>query len=66
MDDLRFEAHFNSITVISGRWMDDNERLHNGTQCTVETISPGAVRSISRPALNPLSYRGSSHRWMEG
>ena len=31
MDDLRFYALFNSITVTSGRWADDNERL-----CTME------------------------------
>ena len=27
MDDLRFYVLFNSISVISGRWADDNERL---------------------------------------
>ena len=27
MDDLRFYVLFNSITVISGRCLDDNERL---------------------------------------
>ena len=27
MDDLRFYILFNSISVISGRWADDNERL---------------------------------------
>ena len=27
MDDLRFYALFNSISVISGRWVGDNERL---------------------------------------
>ena len=27
MDDLRFYVLFNSIRVISGRWVDDNERL---------------------------------------
>ena len=27
MDDLRFYVLFNSISVISGRCMDDNERL---------------------------------------
>ena len=27
MDDLRFHVLFNSISVISGRWADDNERL---------------------------------------
>ena len=27
MDDLRFYVLFKSISVISGRWADDNERL---------------------------------------
>ena len=27
MDDLRFYVLFNSISVISGRWAGDNERL---------------------------------------
>ena len=27
MDDLRFYVLFNNISVISGRWLDDNERL---------------------------------------
>ena len=27
MDDLRFYLLLNSISVISGRWADDNERL---------------------------------------
>ena len=27
MDDLQFYIHFNSISVISGQWADDNERL---------------------------------------
>ena len=26
-DDLRFYVLFNSISVISGQWVDDNERL---------------------------------------
>ena len=28
MDDLRFYVPFNIISVISGRWADDNGRLH--------------------------------------
>ena len=40
MDDLRFYVLFNSISVISGQCLDDNERLVcNGTQFMVE-ISP--------------------------
>ena len=27
MDDLRFYVLFNSISVISGQWVGDNERL---------------------------------------
>ena len=27
MDDLRIYVRFNSISVISGKWADDNERL---------------------------------------
>ena len=32
MDDLRFHVLFNSVLVISERWMGDNERL-----CTIES-----------------------------
>ena len=28
MDDLPFYILFNSVSVISGRWADDNERLY--------------------------------------
>ena len=31
MDDLQFYVLFNSISVILGQWLDDNERL-----CAVE------------------------------
>ena len=64
MDDLRFYVLFNSISVISGRCLGDNERL-----CAMELRlrlrrfhlewGSNSVRLISRPALNPLSYRGS-------
>ena len=33
MDDLRFYVLFNSVSVISGRWADDNERL-----CAMEPV----------------------------
>ena len=33
MDDLRFYVIFNSISVISGRWLVDNERM-----CAIEPI----------------------------
>ena len=71
MDDLRFYVLFNSVSVISGRCMDDNERL-----CAMELRlrlrryhlerGSNSVREISRPALNPLSYWGSDfHEGME-
>ena len=37
-DDLRFYTLFNSVSVISGRWEVDNERLCNGAPFTVEKI----------------------------
>ena len=41
MDDLRFYVLFNSISVISGRSLGDNEMLcANGTLFTVDKISP--------------------------
>ena len=52
MGDLRFNVIFNNISVISGPWADDNERLCNGTPFTVEKISPraglelGTARSV--------------------
>ena len=68
MDDLRFYVLFNCITVISGRWADDNERL-----CAMEPhlqlrrfcLSGAQTQDcwISRSALNPLSYRGSPVLW---
>ena len=33
MDDMSFYVHFNSISVISGRWAGDNERL-----CAIEPL----------------------------
>ena len=47
MDNLRFYVLFNSISVISGLWADDNERL-----CAMET--PFTVEKISlRAELEP-------------
>ena len=40
MDDLRFYVIFNSISVISGRWLADNERI-----CAIEPL----LRSIRFP-----------------
>ena len=58
---------FNSVSVISGRWEVDNDRL-----CAMELRlwlrrfrlgrGSNSVRLISRLALNPLSYRGSYGR----
>ena len=42
MDDLRFYVLFNSISVISGRWQVDNERLGTMEPFTVEEILPRA------------------------
>ena len=41
MDDLRFYVIFNSISVISGRWLADNERI-----CAIEPL----LRSIRFPS----------------
>ena len=73
MDDLCFYVLFNSVSVISGRWAVDNERL-----CAMELRlrlrryrlerESNSVRQISRQALNPLSYRGPVHagsRWFD-
>ena len=55
MDDMRFQVLFNSISVISGRWKVDNERL-----CEMELYGlERNLASISRPAPNPLCYRSS-------
>ena len=37
---MLFYVLFNSISVISGRWKVDNERLCNGAQFTVQKILP--------------------------
>ena len=40
MDDLRFYILFNSIAVISGRWLGDNERLCAMVPLLVRKIFP--------------------------
>ena len=63
MDDLQFYVLFNNVSVISEQWEVDNERL-----CAVELrlqvsrfrLEQGS-NSVSRPALNPLSYWGSTY-----
>ena len=47
MDDLRFYVLFNSVSVISGRWEVDNERLSIGAPFMVEKISPRAGIELS-------------------
>ena len=60
MDDLRFYFLFNGISVIPGRWLDDNERLETfPPQAGLEPETAGSV--FSMPALNLLSYRPSGH-----
>ena len=44
---MQFYILFNSISVISGQWKVDNERLCNGTPFTVEKISPRAGIELS-------------------
>ena len=39
MDDLRFYVLFNSISVISGRWLGGNERLCAVELCTIDTMN---------------------------
>ena len=62
-DDLRFYVLFNSISVIAGRCLDDNQRL-----CAKEWLrrfyldrESNLVRYIIRPELNLLSYQSSLH-----
>ena len=65
MDDLPFYFLFNSISVISGRWLDDNERLWAMEPCLwLERFPPqaGIEPRTARSALNPLRYWGSCFR----
>ena len=43
MHDLRFYVLFNSISVISGRWVDDYERLSPRA-----VLEPGTAKSVSQ------------------
>ena len=57
---------FSTTSLISGLWLGDNEAACNGTPFTIERkFASGGARTryrwVSRPALNPLSYRGSFH-----
>ena len=62
MDDLRFYVLFNSVSVISGRCLDDNERMCARLRRFCLERGANSVRWISRPAFNPLSYRAP--RWL--
>ena len=67
MDDLRFYILFNSISVISGRWVDNNERLcamEPGLRLRRFRLKRGLNLGLldHRPVLNTLSYQGSYHR----
>ena len=70
MNDLQFYVLFNSISVISGQWFGDNERL-----CAMEShlrwerflpqagFEPGTARSVGHPSTyyatgTPLGTRG--------
>ena len=67
MDDLQVYVLFNSISVISGLWAGDNERLCAMESCLCLKRLPPHTGLDSRIAssvglhavLNPLSYRGS-------
>ena len=59
-DDLRFYALFNSIFVITGQWMGDNEScvqwnpVHNGKDfCLQGGVEPGTAGSAGQH----LTYR---------
>ena len=56
MDDLRFNVLFNSISVISGRWEVDNERL-----CAME-LRLRLKRSSPQGGLELLTARSVGER----
>ena len=58
MDDLQFHVLFNSISVISGQWEVDNEKLCAMKPCLQWRRFCLEQGSNSGP-LDPLSYRGS-------
>ena len=62
MDDLRFYVLFNNISVISGQWEGDYERLSAIEPCLLFKRFPPSVRlepGAARSAGNPFSYWGS-------
>ena len=58
MNDLRFYVLSNNISVISGRWAGDNEKLTAKEPCLQLKTSVRKGMNISRPVLNPVSYQG--------
>ena len=49
MDDLRFSVLFNSVSITSGRWADDNEKLcamEPGLRAVGKSLPPGTARSV--------------------
>ena len=53
MDDLRFYVLFNSISVISGRWLAVNERLCAMELCTKDIMT--TVTTLNIAILDVLS-----------
>ena len=57
MDDLRFYVLFNSISVISGRWTDDNKRMY------VMEPPQRLRRFLPRAELEPGTARSVGQRF---
>ena len=54
MDDLRFYILFNSISVISGGCLDDNERK---SEISTERISvPNSTEKFAEPGIHCMPY----------
>ena len=52
MDNLQFYVLFNSISVISGQWVNDDEKL-----CAMELLDQYAsAKPTELPAQAPISY----------
>ena len=65
---MRFYVHFNSISVISGRWkvVDNKKAVCNGTPFTVEKISPRAGIELGlldqKASASPTELPGLLHK----
>ena len=58
MDDLRFYVLFNSFSVISGRWLGNNDRLCAvGPRLRLERFSPQAGLKSGTATLNLLNFK---------